>query len=69
MTLCDNYMLGLLRASESVCTDSEKIAAVKEAWLYGLDKDVLSSCMYEFGFLLIDIEDEEECMYLMNQFK
>ncbi|KAL0872125.1 hypothetical protein ABMA27_004545 [Loxostege sticticalis] len=68
-SLCSKFIHGLLGASESVCSDSQKIWAVKDAWSFGLENEVLSSEMFEFGFEVLKLENtksEQELLQILN---
>ncbi|XP_063828068.1 U3 small nucleolar RNA-associated protein 6 homolog [Ostrinia nubilalis] len=68
-SLCTKFLHGLLGASESVCSDSQKIWAVKDAWLFGLENDVLNSEMFEFGFEVLKLENTKSEKELLEILK
>lgn len=52
-----------------MCSDSQKIWAVKDAWSFGLENEVLSSEMFEFGFEVLKLENtksEQELLQVVN---
>ncbi|XP_072947814.1 U3 small nucleolar RNA-associated protein 6 homolog [Epargyreus clarus] len=56
--LCTKYIHNLLSVNESLCTETQKIFAVKQAWNYGHENGLLSNEMYAFGISLLKLEDE-----------
>lgn len=57
-TLCTKYIHDLLGANDAVCTDSQKIKAVKHAWMFGHENGLLTNEMYAFGFDMLKLENE-----------
>ncbi|CAG4950700.1 unnamed protein product [Colias eurytheme] len=56
--LCTKYIHGLLGLNNNICTDLQKITAVKQAWMYGHENGLLSNDMYAFGISLLKLEGE-----------
>ncbi|KAJ8716271.1 hypothetical protein PYW08_013556 [Mythimna loreyi] len=57
-TLCTKYIHGLLGANDSVCSDYQKINAVKHAWMYAHENGLLSNDMFAFGIEILKLENE-----------
>ncbi|XP_030025221.2 U3 small nucleolar RNA-associated protein 6 homolog [Manduca sexta] len=57
-SLCTKYIHDLLGLSDNVCVESQKIEAVKHAWMYGHDNGLLSSDMYSFGIEMLKLENK-----------
>uniref|UniRef100_A0A1E1WND8 U3 small nucleolar RNA-associated protein 6 N-terminal domain-containing protein n=1 Tax=Pectinophora gossypiella TaxID=13191 RepID=A0A1E1WND8_PECGO len=64
--LCTKYIHGLLSVSESICTDVQKLNAVKHAWLNGHESGLLSEDMFAFGFEMLKLENETSQDELME---
>ncbi|KAI5645548.1 u3 small nucleolar RNA-associated protein 6 domain-containing protein [Phthorimaea operculella] len=67
--LCTKYIHGLLGADEAVCSDEQRISAVKHAWRFGHDNGLLTDDMYAFGIELLKLENEtseEEFMEILD---
>ncbi|KAL4713139.1 hypothetical protein ACJJTC_004525 [Scirpophaga incertulas] len=67
--LCTQFIHHLLGANESICTDSQKITAVKKAWYYGHENALLSEDMFKFGIDLLKAENKtsnENLLELLN---
>ncbi|CAG5025073.1 unnamed protein product [Parnassius apollo] len=64
--LCTNYIHGLLKLNDTLCTDQQKINAVKHAWYYGHENGLLSNDMYAFGIEVLKLEDELSTEELMK---
>ncbi|XP_068618280.1 U3 small nucleolar RNA-associated protein 6 homolog [Battus philenor] len=56
--LCTHFIHGLLKINDTLCTDEQKIRAVKHAWMYGHENGLLSNEMYAFGIELLKLEDD-----------
>lgn len=56
--LCTRFIHDLLGLSEDICSDQQKIKAVKHAWMYGHDNGLLSNDMYAFGIEMLKLENE-----------
>ncbi|KAH9638990.1 hypothetical protein HF086_000916 [Spodoptera exigua] len=68
-TLCTKYIHDLLGASETVCSDQQKISAVKHAWKYGYENGLLTNDMFAFGLEILKLENEtsdEELMEILD---
>ncbi|KAF9411362.1 hypothetical protein HW555_009809 [Spodoptera exigua] len=68
-TLCTKYIHDLLGASETVCSDQQKISAVKHAWKYGYENGLLTNEMFAFGLEILKLENEtsdEELMEILD---
>ncbi|XP_073947394.1 U3 small nucleolar RNA-associated protein 6 homolog [Choristoneura fumiferana] len=66
--LCSKFIHELLSLNESICTDIQKITAVKEAWMYGHENELLTDDMYEFGIKLLKLENvsNEELLKILE---
>lgn len=58
--LCSKFIHELLSVNESICTEIQKITAVKEAWMYGHENELLTDDMYEFGITLLKLENASD---------
>ncbi|CAG9793729.1 unnamed protein product [Diatraea saccharalis] len=56
--LCTQYIHKLLGVNEAICTNLQKISAVKEAWYYGHDNGLLSTDIFAFGIEVLKMENE-----------
>ncbi|KOB72321.1 U3 small nucleolar RNA-associated protein 6-like protein [Operophtera brumata] len=56
--LCTKYIHTLLKLDDSICDDSQKISAVKQAWWSGYGSDLLTNEMFAFGIEMLKMEDE-----------
>ncbi|KAJ2944216.1 hypothetical protein O0L34_g18195 [Tuta absoluta] len=56
--LCTKYIHGLLGADEAICSDDQRIRAVKHAWQFGHDNGLLTDDMYAFGIEMLKLENE-----------
>lgn len=61
--LCTKYIHELLNVDEKICSDYQKINAVKHAWTYGHEHGLLTDDMYTFGIEMLktanDVSNEE----------
>ncbi|XP_028030528.1 U3 small nucleolar RNA-associated protein 6 homolog [Bombyx mandarina] len=67
--LCTRFIHDLLGMSEDICSDQQKIKAVKHAWMYGHDNGLLSNDMYVFGIEMLKLENEtttDELLEILN---
>ncbi|KAJ0178448.1 hypothetical protein K1T71_006271 [Dendrolimus kikuchii] len=67
--LCTKYIHELLGVSENICTDYQKIRAVKHAWMYGHENALLTDDMYAFGIEMLILDNEksnEELNEILN---
>lgn len=68
-SLCTTYIHELLGVNENVCSEYQKISAVKHAWKYGHNNGLLSNDMYAFGiemFKLLNEMTNEEMMEVLK---
>lgn len=52
------YIHGLLGLKDDLCTDLQKICAVKQAWFFSHENGLLSNDMYVFGIKMLKLEGE-----------
>ncbi|OWR44253.1 u3 small nucleolar RNA-associated protein 6 [Danaus plexippus plexippus] len=52
------YIHGLLGLKDNLCTDLQKICAVKQAWFFSHENGLLSNDMYVFGIKMLKLEGE-----------
>ncbi|KAM3960767.1 U3 small nucleolar RNA-associated protein 6 homolog [Aphomia sociella] len=67
--LCTRYIRELLGVNERICSDVQKIRAVKQVWLYAHDSGLLTNDMYAFGIAMLKLENEistDELMEILN---
>ncbi|CAK1550599.1 unnamed protein product [Leptosia nina] len=57
--LCTQYIHHLLGLNDCICTENQKIHAVKQAWMYGHENGLLSNDMYAFGISFMKLEKED----------
>ncbi|XP_047993663.1 U3 small nucleolar RNA-associated protein 6 homolog [Leguminivora glycinivorella] len=55
--LCSKFIHELLGLNENVCSENQKVTAIKDAWMFGHENGLLSDDMYAFGIELLKLED------------
>lgn len=45
--------------NENICSDYQKIRAVKHAWMYGHENGLLTDDMYKFGIEMLKLDNEK----------
>ncbi|XP_026762558.2 U3 small nucleolar RNA-associated protein 6 homolog [Galleria mellonella] len=67
--LCTKYIHELLGVQERICSDYQKIRAVKQAWLFAHDNGLLTNDLYAFGISMLKLENEisnSDLMEILN---
>ncbi|XP_059053862.1 U3 small nucleolar RNA-associated protein 6 homolog [Achroia grisella] len=64
--LCSRYIQDLLGVNERICSDYQKISAVKKAWLFAHENGLLTNDLYAFGIAFLKLDDKISTVDLLE---